>query len=123
MTTEEGKSTTKETPKCKQATQLQQFRQKRRRQPLDMEKLMGDFKEQQKQTWDKFMEWEEKRLSIEAEQEAKRRQEDRKHEMRLFSMLASAMQNFLSHSGLPDSQWQGAVDQIPTGQYPPYHQQ
>ena len=84
---------------------------------------MTDFKEQQKQTWDMFMEWEDKRLRIEAEQEAKRRQEDREHEMRLFSMLASAMQNFPSHSASPDSQWQGAVNQIPAGQYPPYYQQ
>ena len=39
------------------------------------------------------MEWEEKRIKIEAEEELKRRQEYQRHEMQLFSILASNLNN------------------------------
>ena len=60
---------------------------------VDLEKVVADFHKHQKESWERCTEWEEKRMKIEAEEEAKRQQEQRQHEMQLFSMLANTLSN------------------------------
>ena len=68
-------------------------KQNRRRQQVDIDKIISEFHEQQKESWEKFMQWEEKKMKVEAEEEKKRQQEYQQHEMQLFSMLARTLNN------------------------------
>ena len=77
-----------------------------------MEKVVDDFQKKQKESWEKFMQWEEKRMKTEAEEEAKRQQSQQQHEMQLFSMLASTLSN--------PPRWQ-SQEEFP--QYPNYYDQ
>ena len=84
---------------------------KQKRWHVDLEKVVDDFRKQQKESWEKFMEWEEKRMKLEAEEESKRRQEQHEHEIQLFSMLASMLSN-------PSTRWQ-SQEEFP--HYPDYY--
>ena len=68
-------------------------KQNRRRQQVDIDKIVSEFHEQQKESWEKFMQWEEKRMRVEAEEEGKRQREYQQHEMQLFSVPASTLNN------------------------------
>ena len=88
----QGPSSSKDHPSDGLPNSKRIARRKRQR-PVDLEKVVADFDKHQKESWERFMEWEEKRMKIEAEEEAKRREEQRRHEMELFSMLANMLHN------------------------------
>ena len=46
-------------------------KQNRGRQQVDIDKIVSEFHEQRKESWEKFMQWEEKRMRVEAEEEGK----------------------------------------------------
>ena len=88
-----GPSSSKDASAAGKTPSKKVSQRKQKRRQMDMEKIVGNFQKEQKESWDRFMEWEEKRMKLEAEQESKRQQQQQQHEMQLFSMLASALSN------------------------------
>ena len=78
--------------------QLHAMRRKKRWQQFDVEAMVELFWKQQQKSWEKFMEWEEKSMKMEAEEEAKRCQESQQHATPLCSVLVRSLN--------PASSWQ-----------------
>ena len=73
-------------------------REKRKRK-LDACELMEKFTTFQQESEKRFFQWEEKRMKMEQEEEARRHEENRQHEMNLFSMIVQTLT-------APNPQWQ-----------------